>query len=142
MNVLRSFAFIAVLSLSVSTSAFATQKITNTKAAKSAADSWLTLLDTGEFASAWENASDLLRAKQKEAAWKDETTKGRASLGKLLKRRFRLKQIESALQGVPDGHYVIFQYTSTFENKADATETVTPHLDKDGQWRVSAYTIK
>ncbi|MGB5422961.1 MAG: DUF4019 domain-containing protein [Desulfobacterales bacterium] len=28
------------------------------------------------------------------------------------------------------------------ENKASAVETITPMLDKDGQWRVSGYYIK
>ncbi|MEJ2473814.1 MAG: DUF4019 domain-containing protein [Desulfobacterales bacterium] len=28
------------------------------------------------------------------------------------------------------------------ENKTAAVETITPMLDKDGQWRVSGYYIK
>ena len=42
----------------------------------------------------------------------------------------------------PDGQYVVIQFTSSFENKKSAIETITPMLDPDGQWRVSGYYIK
>ena len=44
--------------------------------------------------------------------------------------------------GAPDGEYVVIQYEASFENKASAVETITPMLDKDGQWRVSGYFMK
>jgi hypothetical protein len=34
------------------------------------------------------------------------------------------------------------EYDTSFANKKSATETVTPMLDNDGQWRVSGYFIK
>jgi hypothetical protein len=37
---------------------------------------------------------------------------------------------------------VVLQYQTSFANKKDAVETVTPMRDKDGQWRVSGYYIK
>lgn len=37
---------------------------------------------------------------------------------------------------------VVIQFDATFERKAQAVETVTPMLDKDGQWKVSGYYIK
>jgi hypothetical protein len=36
----------------------------------------------------------------------------------------------------------VIHYQSSFEHKKSATETVTPMLDNDGQWRVSGYYIK
>jgi len=44
--------------------------------------------------------------------------------------------------GAPDGEYVVIQYDSSFENKTEAVETVTPMLDPDGVWRVSGYYIR
>jgi hypothetical protein len=52
------------------------------------------------------------------------------------------KQYTTSVPGAPDGQYVIIQFTTSFKNKASATETVTPMLDKDGSWRVSGYFIK
>ena len=57
-------------------------------------------------------------------------------------RRLVSARFERSLPGVPDGEYVIVQFNSSFEHKADATETVTPMKDPDGQWRVSGYFIK
>ena len=34
------------------------------------------------------------------------------------------------------------QFESSFENKKQAIETVTPMREKDGKWKVSGYFIK
>ena len=34
------------------------------------------------------------------------------------------------------------RYRTAFEHKAEAVETVTPMLDRDGLWRVSGYFIR
>jgi hypothetical protein len=47
-----------------------------------------------------------------------------------------------SLPGAPDGEYVVIQYRTSFENKNDAIETVTPMKDTDGTWRVSGYYVK
>ena len=44
--------------------------------------------------------------------------------------------------GTADGEYVILQYQTVFENKAEAVETVTPMVDWDGAWKVSGYFVK
>ena len=46
------------------------------------------------------------------------------------------------LPGGPDGSYVVILYDTSFENKKEAVETVTPMLDPDGIWRVSGYYIQ
>jgi hypothetical protein len=40
------------------------------------------------------------------------------------------------------GEYVIMQFQTSFENKENAVETVTPMLDDKGAWRVSGYYIR
>jgi len=63
-------------------------------------------------------------------------------LGKIVKRKLKSTQFTHTLPGSPDGEYVIIQYETSFEHKKSAVETVTPMLDKDGNWRVSGYYIK
>ena len=46
------------------------------------------------------------------------------------------------LPGAPDGQYVAIQFTTPFENKRVAVETITPMLEDDGDWRVAGYFIK
>jgi hypothetical protein len=43
---------------------------------------------------------------------------------------------------VPDGEYVVFQFNTSFEQKAAAVETVTAMREKDGTWHVAGYFIK
>jgi hypothetical protein len=54
----------------------------------------------------------------------------------------KAKNFATSLPGAPDGEYVIIQFATSFENKTSAVETITPMMDKDGQWRVSGYYIK
>jgi hypothetical protein len=52
------------------------------------------------------------------------------------------KEYATSLPGAPDGEYVVIQFETSFENKNDAVETVTPMKDEDGKWRVSGYFIR
>ena len=60
----------------------------------------------------------------------------------MISRKLKGAQYETSLPGAPDGEYVVIQYDTSFENKQSAVETITPTLDKDGQWRVSGYFIR
>jgi hypothetical protein len=129
---------IAVLSLAllfaITSSAYAAKKKTGTQLAKTVVDRWLVLLDTGAGEKAYEQSDTLFKNKTTEAQWKN-SLKDRVAFGKFIDRRLRMKQTDS-------DNLLIFQYTTNFENKKSVTETVVPHLDKDGQWRVSDYTIE
>jgi hypothetical protein len=46
------------------------------------------------------------------------------------------------LPGAPDGEYVVFDYSSSFEQKSAANERVTTVKDTDGVWRVVGYFVK
>ena len=111
-------------------------------AAQAVADSWLKLLDQGQYEASWEQAAKPLQA----AIGKDEWTKGcggaRQPLGKLVSRKLKSRQYTEQLPGVPDGKYVVIQYESVFDHKASAVETVTPMVDSDGAWRVSGYFVR
>lgn len=61
---------------------------------------------------------------------------------KVISRVVSTKEFMTSLPGAPDGEYVVIQFKTSFENKKEAVETVTPKKDKDGKWRVSGYYIK
>jgi hypothetical protein len=111
-------------------------------AAQAVADSWLKLVDQGQYEASWEQAAGPLKA----AISKDEWTKGcgsaRQPLGKLVSRKLRSRKYTEQLPGVPDGKYVVIEYDSVFERKASAVEMVTPMVDADGSWRVSGYFVR
>ena len=66
----------------------------------------------------------------------------RGSLGGLKSRRLVSAKYTRSLHGAPDGEYVVIQFATSFEKRAEATETVTPMKDRDGRWRVSGYFIR
>ncbi|MCC6811492.1 MAG: DUF4019 domain-containing protein [Deltaproteobacteria bacterium] len=112
------------------------------KAAVTAAETWLKLVDASDYAKSWDEAAQLFKGAVTKADW-DKTIKGvRGPLGKLVTRKVSTKKYAEKLPGAPDGKYVVITFETSFENKKEAVETVTPMLDKDGKWRVSGYFIK
>ena len=112
------------------------------KIAVEEANAWLALNDNGQYAEGWDEASELFKKALEKEAWEKQLTAVREPLGKLISREVIKKEYLTSLPGAPDGEYVVIQYSTDFENKKDAVETVTPMKDKDGHWRVSGYYIK
>jgi len=113
-----------------------------TKAAEAAAESWLKFVDSGDYSQSWVEASSLFKAAVTEKEWEQKVKAARQPLGALFDRKLKSAEYKTTLPGAPDGQYVVIQYDSSFANKKSAVETVTPMMDKDGQWRVSGYFIK
>lgn len=112
------------------------------QAAQSAALTWLNLLDAGDYAQSWATAAEYFRNGISRTAWVSKASHVRDPLGKLKSRQLLGAKFTRTLPGAPDGEYVVIQYTTSFENKAAATETVTPVKESDGYWRVSGYYIR
>ncbi len=111
-------------------------------AAQAAAESWLGLVDQGEYAASWDQAAGLFKGAVSAAQWAQGAAGVRGPLGKVISRKVRSRQLAEKLPGAPDGKYVVIQFDTVFENKATAVETVTPMLDPDGAWRVSGYFVR
>ena len=111
-------------------------------AAERAALDWLALTDRGEATASWEAAASLFRRAVSAQQWEQSLAAARAPLGALVSRRIESARAATELPGAPDGEYVVFQFSTAFERKRAATETVTPMRDTDGQWRVSGYFIR
>jgi hypothetical protein len=112
------------------------------KAAIESAQSWLDMVDGGNYAKGWERAATALKSAVTQADFEKSLRAVRTPLGKVLSRKIKSQQYATSLPGAPDGEYVVIQYDTTFENKASGVETITPMLDKDGKWKVSGYYIK
>jgi len=112
------------------------------KAAVSAAQKWLTLVDEGKYAESWNEAAEYFKNAIKKEQWEQSLRAVQKPLGKLVSRDLQSQTYMTSLPGAPDGQYVVIQFQASFENKKFAIETVTPMLDKDGNWRVAGYYIK
>ena len=112
------------------------------KAAVAAAESWLALVDGGNYAGSWEGAAEFFKASVGQDQWVQTMETARKPFGKNISRKLKSKRYSKSLPGAPDGEYVVIQFEASFENKKSAIETITPMLDKDGKWRVSGYFMK
>ena len=112
------------------------------QAAVQSAQAWLDLVDGGDYAKTWQNAAAAFQTAVSQADWEKTIQAVRAPLGKLISRKVKSHQYSTSLAGAPAGQDVVIEYDTTFENKAAAVETVTPMLEKDGQWKVSGYYLK
>lgn len=112
------------------------------KAAVSAAEKWLSLVDGGSYAASWDAAAGYFRNAITRDQWGQTLTAVRMPLGKVITRKVLDSSYATSLPGAPDGEYVVIRFNTSFERKRAAVETVTPMKDEDGVWRVSGYYIK
>ena len=112
------------------------------KAAVAAAQAWLELLDTAQYAASWDAAAEYFRNAVPKSKWEAQSKAVRGPLGRMRSRKLKSKQFRTTLPGAPDGQYVVVQFDASFEKKKSAVETVTPMLDADATWRVSGYYIR
>jgi len=111
-------------------------------AAVATAQAWLSLVDGEQYAESWEEAAQFFKGAVQKEQWIQTMQSGRKPFGKNISRELKSKRYRTALPGAPDGEYVVIQFKASFENKKSAIETITPMLDKDGEWRVSGYFMK
>ncbi len=110
--------------------------------ATKAADAWLKLVDDGKYKETWEQAPTVFRNHVSPDKWEAKLRATREPLGAAVSRKFKSAQFKTNLPGAPPGEYVVIEYDTSFENKKDAVETVTPMRDTEGAWRVSGYFVR
>ncbi len=110
--------------------------------ALTAVDAWLSLVDAGKYAESWDAAGHYFQQAVAKDNWESMANALRHPLGAVISRKVATAEYSASLPGAPDAEYVVVQYETTFDNKATATETITPMLEKDGIWRVSGYYIR
>lgn len=110
--------------------------------ATAAADAWLAVADQGNADATWEQSAEVFRSALSKADWASSFRAARAQPGAMKSRQQKSAVYRTSLPGAPDGEYVVIQYATQFERKANAIETVTPMREKDGSWKVSGYYLK
>ncbi|GEM_PF-651199 len=118
------------------------QRTADSSEAVKSALSWLELVDSERYAQSWDAAASFSQGAVTKDQWITAIQSIRKPLGKPISREVISKTPTKQVPGAPDGDYVIIQLKTSFENKREAVETITPMLDLDGKWRVSGYFIK
>lgn len=102
---------------------------------------WLSPIDNQEYERSWLESATLFRSIVPKGDWIKQIRAIRQPLGQLKYRQLMSLTYKNQIPGGPDGQYVVIQYMTEFENKANAVETITPMLDKDNRWRITGYYI-
>ncbi len=114
----------------------------STKLAQNAAQAWLALTDSNQYAPSWDNAAEFFKASVAKASWVGAMSSARSPLGALKSRKLKSATFTRNVPGAPAGEYVVIQYDTQFVNKGSAIETITPMHERDGSWKVCGYYIK
>ena len=100
------------------------------------AQNWLALIDAGKFAESWDALSTELKARYAREKWRDALQPLLGQVGKMKSRKFKSIDYTD-----PVAEKVGVEFQSPSNKNSALTETVTLTLEKDGQWRVSGYSI-
>lgn len=111
-------------------------------AAQEAATAWVAMTDAAKYADSWDKGGAIMQAVVTKPQWEQALASVRTPLGAVKSRTLKSAEYTTTLPNSPEGEYVVIQYATSFENKADMTETIIPMKDKDGTWRVAGYFIK
>jgi hypothetical protein len=115
--------------------------LANESSGSIAAKEWLNIIDAGEYAESWQGAAPFFKSQLSLKKWDDALQGIRTPLGKVTSRSELNAKEYSSLPGVPNGHYLVIQFKTEFQNKKTFTETLTMSKN-NGQWLPVGYFIK
>lgn len=110
-------------------------------AAIDAANAWLTLVDSEEYAASWREAADFLKEGVTRDKWLETMMAVRKPMGSLVSRKVKSTEYRTMMPQVLKGKYLIIDYRTSFSNKKSVAESVTQMMGKDGNWRVGGYHL-
>jgi Protein of unknown function (DUF4019) len=139
---MKLLASVFALLVLVGASPQSTATDTSEATAEAAALKWLRLVDGGDYAKSWTTAATLLKNSVTQAQFTSGVAAARKPLGAVKSRSISSATFTKSLPNAPAGEYVVIQFTTNFEHVVNATETVTPMKEPDGEWRVSGYYIR
>jgi len=111
--------------------------------ASAAAVAFLDLLDKGNFEEAWRQSATFMRTDVPLEAWLGQLNEVRSQVGALRERnQSDVNYTKEQIEGIPEGEYISFFYTSRFDNHDTARERVTLYHEAASSWRVAGYFIE
>jgi tetratricopeptide (TPR) repeat protein len=111
------------------------------KALLAGAESWLGLLDRGEYVKAWEQAGPMLRSIVDDKNMFATVTKAvRDDVGKVKSRKLDSRQLMMSIPGMIGGPFQVLRYDTQFQKK-HMNENVIMQKGRLGTWGVVGYTV-
>jgi hypothetical protein len=112
-------------------------------AAQAVTESWLKVVDAGNYGASWEEAASLFKSAVTQEQWTTAASGARAPLGSLTLRTLVSRELPPGPPpGAPAGKYAIVRYTTAFANAPKTHEMIVLIFDGDRGWRVAGYTVR
>ena len=110
------------------------------KMMKDAADSWLVLVDAGDYGKAYDELAGTVKKEITREDFVQSTESLRKFLGKLQTRKLKSVEFVTNPPGPPEGEYSAVQYDASFENRT-VIEAIAFRLE-EGKWGVIGYFVQ
>ncbi len=123
-------------------------------AAQIAAESWLGLVDAGNYSASWEQAAKGLKSAVKQSEWTQTVGGVRSPLGRVTSRKLKSREYKNKMTTTTRvvggrvytlggaGEYVVIAFDTAFAKKTSTVEEVVVAKDTDGAWRVFGYHLR
>lgn len=98
---------------------------------------WLALVDGQQWQASWSETSSVFRQLNTLKVWEEVSRGARVPLGAIVKRTFTSEEHVPA----PPAGYQMVKFRTSFQNKPDATETLSL-VEEGTHWRVVGYIIE
>lgn len=112
------------------------------KAAEGAAQTWLAIVDKGQFAQSWDSAAAAFQHAVTKPQWEEAVRNARAPFEPFGARQRTMARYSTELPNAPPGPYVVLQYQTSVAAGHQVVETLVSTLDGSRCWRISGYFIK
>ncbi|MDR0534357.1 MAG: DUF4019 domain-containing protein [Verrucomicrobiales bacterium] len=107
---------------------------------------FMQLCDDGKYAQAWDEMSDWAKTHISKDKWEKLCSTTRPPVGKALKREktnvMKMPGVPTGNGNVRNGEFIVFIFSSSFENLTSATEQVGFEKAADGKWLPFAYVVQ
>lgn len=105
------------------------------------AEKFVAVVDSGDFFSAYDSGSKILKSLSDKDEWAAEQNRVFELLGRSLDRQLKTVRSRDSYPGMPDGNYLIVCYQTRTEYKTEAVEVLLLKESGEG-WRVCKYSIR
>lgn len=102
---------------------------------------WLAVMDAGLYEEGWSQSHPLFQEKLERGQWLQQMQSERMPLGEVKSRTVFDTGYFGNIPNHPGLEMTVIQFQSSFENKPQAIETLSPVRMNGGPWKVGGYVI-
>jgi hypothetical protein len=111
------------------------------KQATAAVDTWVKLIDQGDYGKAYDETGAQFKKMTGKDAWVKQITPYRGALGQVASRTVESAEYSESIPDLQPGQYVLLKYKTAFKSMPNSHEEITAQKETDGVWRSLGYYV-